>query len=128
MTANINTAPAAKSFVCLIASSYSGDTLSHNASIAELTPSAASTAPIHKITAIHSKVESPNSPPATITHGHRTVYPCIMFPADKPNYAPPRILETINPILDTESFIFHRITPLHVQTIVIPEYKDKTDL
>jgi hypothetical protein len=51
-----------------------------------------------------------------------------MFPADKPNYAPPRILETINPILDTESFIFHRITPLHVQTIVIPEYKGKTRL
>jgi len=51
-----------------------------------------------------------------------------MFPADKPNYAPPRILETINPILDTESFIFHRITPLHVQTIVIPEYKGKTSL
>lgn len=43
LIARINTAPAAKSFVRLIASLYSGETKSASASMEELTASAAST-------------------------------------------------------------------------------------
>ena len=55
--AMINTAPAARSLVRLMASLYSGDTKSAIASSAELTASAASTAPITITTAIHSVCE-----------------------------------------------------------------------
>ena len=51
------TAPAAKSFVRLIASLYSGDTRSAKASMDELTASAANTMPITTTMAIHSKWE-----------------------------------------------------------------------
>lgn len=62
-----NTAPAAKSFVRLIASLYSGETKSARASMDELTASAANTAPITIVTAIHSMRESPNTIPAIST-------------------------------------------------------------
>ena len=62
-----NTAPAAKSFVRLIASLYSGETKSARASMDELTASAANTAPITIVTAIHSMRESPNTTPAIST-------------------------------------------------------------
>ena len=62
-----NTAPAAKSFVRLIASFYSGETKSARASMDELTASAANTAPITIVTAIHSMRESPNTTPAIST-------------------------------------------------------------
>ena len=66
--ARIKTAPAAKSFVCLMASRYSGETKSHRYSIAVLTASAASTIPMANTIAIHSNRSKPNKNPAAITH------------------------------------------------------------
>ena len=65
--ANIRTAPAARSFVRLIASLYPGETKSANASIDELMASAANTSPIAKVMTIHSAAESPSTAPATTT-------------------------------------------------------------
>lgn len=62
------TAPAARSFVRLMASLYSGDTKSASASTAELTASAANTAPITITTAIHSIFEISSRKPANTTH------------------------------------------------------------
>ena len=68
LIARINTAPAAKSFVRLIASLYSGETKSASASMEELTAPAASTEPMANTMAIHSVEESPISHPAMVTH------------------------------------------------------------
>lgn len=65
--AMINTAPAAKSFVCLMDSLYSGETKSDMASIAELIASAEKTAPIIIIMEIHSVVDKLKIKPAGIT-------------------------------------------------------------
>lgn len=62
-----NTAPAAKSFVRLMASLYSGETKSAKASIEEFTASAAKTAPITITTATHSIRDKPSRAPAIST-------------------------------------------------------------
>lgn len=65
--AKINTAPAAKSFVRLIASLYSGDTKSDIASMDELIASAENTAPIMIRIAIHSVLDNSKIKPAIST-------------------------------------------------------------
>lgn len=62
-----NTAPAAKSFERLMASSYSGETRSHKVSIDELNASPAHTEPIANTTSIHSVRFNSNSHPAATT-------------------------------------------------------------
>lgn len=61
------TAPAARSLVRLMASLYSGDTKSASASTAELTASAANTAPITITQAIHSIFDISSRNPALTT-------------------------------------------------------------
>ena len=68
MIASISTAPADRSLVRLMASSYAGDTLSASASIEELIASAANTMPIHRQMAIHSIQDNPVRKPAASTH------------------------------------------------------------
>ena len=79
-----NTAPAAKSFVRLIASLYSGETKSARASMDELTASAANTAPITIVTAIHSMRESPNTHPGyKYANCRETMDPSVMLLRDQ---------------------------------------------
>ena len=62
------TAAAARSLARFMASSYSGDTRSAIASMAELNASAASTPPMQRITIIHSVGDMRKTAPAAMAH------------------------------------------------------------
>ena len=87
--ASNKTAPAARSLVRLIASSYSADTRSARASIAELT---ASNAKSNDNPFCRREMEQDTC--RNRTYGSKTVYPCIVFPTDKQENAVKGILET----------------------------------